>query len=72
MILTDAKIVLVEYKYGGSAVSTHRTARDLVAHLLASNGAEFLQVVEEQLLPNAKRVWAEEAEAELEAELEDE
>lgn len=59
MEITSGKFALVEISYGGMKTSSYGTAKELVAYLLGSNGIEFLQVVKEELLPEAERLWRE-------------
>lgn len=63
-IIGGAKISLVRYHYGGMETSSYRTMEDLVLHLLTSNGADFVEIVKNKLLPEAERRWREDEEEE--------
>ncbi len=59
-----AKISLVRYQYGSMETSSYRNMEELVLHLLTSNGADFVEIVEKKILPEAKRLWQEEDDVE--------
>lgn len=56
----SGKITLVQQGYGALTTSTYQSVEELVLDILTSNGAEFVEAVENRLLPEAKRRWEEE------------